>query len=227
MDSKRSWPEHSAHIAAQLKMRCDVSGADYCLFWKSGPAGMEVVGCYVNPEHRAESQAEGKTDTFAEASLDVVLKLAGSSGVAKTAKSQSREPVCIEDVQSCAFFVRREMAVQHGIKSICFTRGPSGVIEFGSRSADWKRTARSAAVPEEALAKVFKSGASYAIFWKVLDAEYRAVTDYILPEWAEALRAERGNDETYVSKSKEIGLSLSATSLVASAINLDKHVEER
>jgi len=120
--------------------------------------------------------------------------------VAKTAKSQSREPVCIEDVQSCAFFVRREMTVQHGIKSICFTRGLSGVIEFSSRSADWKSTARSAAVPEEALAKVFKSGASYAIFWKVLDAEYRAVTDYILPEWAEALRAERGKDETYVNK---------------------------
>jgi len=221
-NADRSWPD-CAHIAAQLKMRCDVSGADYCLFWKSGPAGMEVGGSYVTPE----SQAEGKTGTFAEASLNVVLRLAGSSGVSKTATSQSQEPIFIEDVQSCAFFVRREMAAQHGIKSICFTRGSSGVIEFGSRSANWKSAARSAAVPEAALAKVFQSGASYAIFWKVLDAEYQAVTDYILPEWAEALRAERGNDETYVSRSLEIALSVSTTSLVASAINLDQHVEER
>jgi len=225
-NADRSWPD-CAHIAAQLKMRCDVSGADYCLFWKSGPAGMDVGGSYVTPEYRAESQAKGKTGTFAEASLNVVLKLAGSSGVSKTATSQSREPVFIEDVQSCAFFVRREMAVQHGIKSICFMRGSSGVIEFGSRSADWKSAARSAAVPEAALAKVFQSGASYAIFWKMLDAEYQAVTDYILPEWAEALRAERGNDETYISRSLEIALSVSTTSLVASAINLHQHVRER
>lgn len=125
--NQKTWPEHSVHVAALLKMRCDVSGADYAIFWRTDTAArwhgsMVAAGCYASPAHRFESEARGLSKPFAEASLDVVLELAGNSMVAKS--YQSTDPIFYDDVQSCDFFVRREMAVQHGIKSICFTRGP-------------------------------------------------------------------------------------------------------
>lgn len=136
--------------------RCDVSGADYALFWRTGTAGMVVGEGYVTPAHRAEVQAEGKTSTFAEDSIDVVLKLGGGSAVARS--YTSREPIFIADVSSCDYFVRRDIAMQYGIKSICFTRGPQGgVIEYGSRSSNWDSAAFNASVPEAEIATGYHS----------------------------------------------------------------------
>jgi len=220
------WPEHSAHIAALLKMRCDVSGAEYALFWRTDTAGLVVGGGYVSPAHRARSIAEGLLGTFAEESIAVELKLGGGSAVARAYKS--REPIYIEDAAGCDYFVRRDMAKKHGIRSICFARGPQGgVIEFGSRAVTWDCAARNNALPEKEIATGLHAGAAYTIFWKVQGAEFQIVADYILPEWANALKLERGDDETYVSRSKGVNFFKSSASLVASAATFDQLVEER
>jgi len=66
--------------SALLKMQCEVSGADYSLFWHQDVDGLGLLvvgGGYVSPAYRDALLAEGTTITLAEASLDVALKLSG------------------------------------------------------------------------------------------------------------------------------------------------------
>ena len=66
--------------SALLKTQCEVSGADYALFWHQHVDGLGLLvvgGGYVSPAYRDALLAEGTTITLAEASLDVVLKLSG------------------------------------------------------------------------------------------------------------------------------------------------------
>ena len=124
-------------VAAFLKAQCDDYGADYALLWRhrgKDTGELVVGGGYVTPAYRNESQASGKSCTFAEACVGVVLTC-GSA----VARSYESSKTILINVKRCDYFVRREMAVQHGIKSICFTRGVPGiVVEFGSRSASWE-----------------------------------------------------------------------------------------
>jgi len=134
----KHWPQH--FVAAMLKMQCDVSGADYALRWRycAEKKGMVVVGAYA-PLYR-ERQTEGETGTraFADANIAVVLKSSKDSAVGRS--HQSHKTIFI-NVATCEFFVRKEMAKLHGIKSICFTRDPQGdIVEFGSQSPDWEST---------------------------------------------------------------------------------------
>ena len=130
-------------VAAFLKAQCDDYGADYALLWRHrGKDSGELVvgGGYVTPAYRNESHASGKSCTFAEDSVGVVL----TCGSAVARSYQSSNTILIS-VKSCDYFVRREMAVKHGIKSICFARGVHGiVVEYGSRSASWKGAAKRA-----------------------------------------------------------------------------------
>jgi len=130
------WPQN--FVAAMLKMQCDVSGADYALRWRycAERGGMVVIGAYT-PLYR-ERQTEGETGTqaFAEANIAVVVKSSMDSAVGRS--HQSYKTIFI-NVDTCTFFTRKEMAMQHGIKSICFTRDPQGdIIEFGSQNPDWE-----------------------------------------------------------------------------------------
>ena len=130
------WPQN--FVAAMLKMQCDVSGADYALRWRycAERGGMIVIGAYT-PLYR-ERQTEGETGTqaFAEANIAVVVKSSMDSAVGRS--HQSYKTIFI-NVDTCTFFTRKEMAMQHGIKSICFTRDPQGdIIEFGSQNPDWE-----------------------------------------------------------------------------------------
>ena len=136
----KHWPEHFA--AAMLKLQCDVSGADYALRWRHCPEenGMTPVGFYV-PLCR-EKQTEGETGTraFCRANMGMVLESCLDSAVRRS--HQSRKTILIH-VATCDFFVRTEMAVRHGIQSICFRRDPQGdIVEFGSQSPDWERQKR-------------------------------------------------------------------------------------
>jgi len=133
---------HSLDLAALLKMRCDVSGCDYALLWRQceKKRAFVVVGAYVTPMYREDAKAEGKTRTFAEASRDVELLVDGQSAVVRSFQSRHWQSTMFINVDSCDFFIRKEQAVYHGIKSIGFTPCPEmqGVVEFGSRSAGHK-----------------------------------------------------------------------------------------
>jgi len=66
--------------SALLETQCEVSGADYALFWHQHVDGLGLLvvgGGYVSPAYRDALLAEGTTITLAEASLDVELKLSG------------------------------------------------------------------------------------------------------------------------------------------------------
>jgi len=66
--------------SALLETQCEVSGADYALFWHQHVDGLGLLvvgGGYVSPAYRDSLLAEGTTITLAEASLDVELKLSG------------------------------------------------------------------------------------------------------------------------------------------------------
>ena len=59
------------------RTQCEVSGADYSLFWHQEGEELVVGGGYVSPAYRDALLADGSTITLAEASLDVVFKVSG------------------------------------------------------------------------------------------------------------------------------------------------------
>jgi len=126
-------------LAASLKMRCDTSGAGYALYWKETDGKLVVAGDYVTPARAAALQAQGKTTSFAEASKTYTLDVSGDGPVATVFKTD--EPLYIQDVAACNIMKRGGLAVEYGIKSICFVPVTGGVLEYGTSNdqstADW------------------------------------------------------------------------------------------
>ena len=63
--------------------------------------------------------------------------------------------------------------------------------------------AGAADMPMDELKKAFDAGATYCIYWKVVDNEYRAATTYTTPARLAALRKTRGDDRTFATQSAD------------------------
>jgi len=76
---KKTYPyeKRPTDSLSALRTQCEVSGADYSLFWHQEGEGLVVGGGYVSHAYRDALLADGSTFTLAEASLDVVLKVSG------------------------------------------------------------------------------------------------------------------------------------------------------
>ena len=121
-------------LAALLKMRCEMSGSSYAMFWERSTRGgvpvLTVAGGYVTPARKASLVRMGMSDSYPDACRDVVLDEAGDNMVAKALRS--KEAIHIENVSTCPSFVRRDKAARYGIQSITFLATAGGVIEYGT-----------------------------------------------------------------------------------------------
>jgi hypothetical protein len=120
-------------LAALLKVRCEMSGSSYAMFWERSTRGgvpvLTVAGGYVTPARKASLVRMGMSDSYPDACRDVVLDEAGDNMVAKALRS--KEAIHIENVATCPSFVRRDKAARFGIQSITFLATAGGVIEYG------------------------------------------------------------------------------------------------
>ena len=202
-------------IAAVLKMRCDTAGSGYALYWKQGANRLTVGAGYVTPARKAELEAMGKKDTFADACKDLVLDAAGDNAVAKALVSGT--PIFIEDVSTDDKFARKELAAAYGIRSICFIAALDGVVEYGTGKADWGEGARNTPMALDQIAAALDGGASYAILWKVQGEEYVVAADFVRPARALALKAARGDEKTFSSETRGVKIPKSGDNMVATA----------
>ena len=129
----RKWHDESP-LAALLKMRCEMSGSSYAMFWERRTRGgvpvLTVAGGYVTPARKASLVRMGMSDSYPDSCRDVVLDEAGDNMVAKALRS--KEAICIDNVASCPSFARRDKAARYGIQSITFLATAGGVIEYGT-----------------------------------------------------------------------------------------------
>jgi len=219
-------------LAASLKMRCDISGAVYALYWQETDGKASVAGDYVTPARAAALKAKGKTESFAVASKDFTLDVSGGGPVAEVLKTQ--EPVFIEDVATDDTMKRGGLAVEYGIKSVLLVPVQGGVLEYGTsddaESADWTSAdgARQARVarrlPNAELKKAFDSGATTAIFWEKKGEEFVAAASYVLSERVRALKAARGDDKTYASESESVKIPADSSGPVAASASSGKEI---
>ena len=195
-------------LDATLKMQCEATGAGYGIYWAEQDGEAVVADRYVTPGHAAELKASGKRLSFAEASQATVMRADGNSPVAEVLRS--RQPVLIEDAQSCVRDGRSAAATEYGIQSICYVPVLGGVLEYGTTegdcTADWESMAdaRPDALPKAELEQAIRSGATYAIYWQRHEAQktYTMAGSF---ETAGGIKSEKGS---YVENSARLTLDM-------------------
>jgi hypothetical protein len=191
-------------MKASLKMRCDTSGAGYAIYWKESFGKLTIAGSYLTESRKKALAAMGRKQSFAEASYGIKLMADGDGPVASVFRSQ--EPVYFQDVASSNMKCK-ELALECGIKSVCFVPVAGGVMEYGVSdgpgTADWTsiEDARTAIMPKAEMKRAFENGATHLIFWKKNGNDYESGASYLIPERVRALKAVRGDDKSYTSES--------------------------
>ena len=214
-------------LEASLKMRCDTSGASYAMYWKESDGKLTVAGSYVTDARKEEIKKMGLKMSFAEASKDTVLSTDGNGPVGTVMKT--REPVYIQDINTCDTMKRKGLAKEYGIASVCFVPVPGGVMEYGVTtgdcSADWKsiEDARQAIMPKAELEAAFKGGATHVTFWQPEGDKFVWGAGYTLPERLRAL-ANAGKKSCFSAESSKFSFPVDGKGPVATAARSGKEV---
>ena len=212
-------------MEALLKIQCDLSGADYALFWNNVNDIIKVSAKYENPS-KADTILNANSSTFSEECLDIVLNSSSKSCVTVALAEKNKEPNLMNNVQSYDWFVRRELSKKHGINSICFVQGPDGgVIEFGSRKIKWDKNLWNCKIPRNNIVDSIKSGASYIIVWKPNPPDYEMVSSFILPSWNGELVKTFGHDNDFFAASNRIRIPVTSNSLSGHSLQMNQIVE--
>jgi len=206
-------------LQASLKMRCDTSGAGYAIYWCNENGKIVVAGDYVTDARREALKAKGMKKSFAEESEAYALPASGDGPVAKVLRKQ--EPVFVNDIAK-SNMLRKDLAAKYGIAQVCFVPFEAGVLEFGTSdgpcTADWTEMPKVPNMPKAAMRAGFENlGASYCIYWSKQGDKFKVAADYVTDARKRALKAARGNDDTFCSKSREWTLDANGDGPVATA----------
>jgi hypothetical protein len=227
---------------AVMQMYCQSARADYAIYWKDtasmGNNRKLVVGnSYISPT------AEWSPQTFAQEATKIVLDTAGESSVAACARS--RELIFFMDATDRGSKELGILGKQYGVSSICLVPVFGGVLEYGIMSGTtekrtWKTLEEACPIvlPIMELQNAFTSGATHAVFWKSVvhmvesegggtqpDRSFVWDSGYLIEERRRALAAARGDDDSFVSKSKEFVYKEGDSSPISSAFNSGKHIK--
>jgi hypothetical protein len=205
-------------------MRCDTSGAGYAIFWSNVNGKLVVAGDYVTDARKADLKSKGFEKSFAEESESYAVDATGDGPVASVYKS--KEPLFIKDV-AASTMKRKDLAAKYGIGQVCFVPFETGVLEFGTSdgpcTADWTEMPKVPTMPKAAMRKGFENlGASYCMFWSKEGDTFKVVADYVTESRKRALKAARGDDETFCSKSREITIDANGDGPIATAFKTGK-----
>mmetsp|Transcript_101968 Transcript_101968/g.287826 ORF Transcript_101968/g.287826 Transcript_101968/m.287826 type:complete len:644 (+) Transcript_101968:65-1996(+) len=196
-------------MAAVLKMRCDITGADYAIFWVHVNGKLVVAGDYTTPAWSAELRAAGKIESFAERSESVTYDV--KELVHVSAVYNLGAPMFVSGAGSTADedFQRKDLAAEYGVKSICFVPAEAGVLEFGTRES-WSGIPSCPMMPKREMRNAFEDlGASYVMFWAESDGEFSVIAHYVTEERRTALKSRRGDDKTFCTESRKFKIKSS------------------
>lgn len=213
-------------LQAALKMRCDTSGAVYAIYWANENGKLVVAGDYVPDARRAALKTKGLNGSFAEESEAFSPDVSGEGPVASVYKT--KQPLLIKDIAS-SNMKRKDLATKYGIRQVCFIGFEAGVLEYGtsedSCSATWEEMPECPLIPKAALRRGYENlGASYSMFWAKQGDKFKVVADYVTDSRKKSLKAARGDDETFCSKSREIILDAGGDGPVAKASRTGEEV---
>jgi len=214
-------------MKASLKMRCDTSGAGYAIYWKETFGKMTIAGSYLTPASKEGLKEAGVEMSFAEASYGVKLDVGGEGPVAEAYRSQ--EPVYIQDA-AASNMKRKDLAVECGIKSLCFVPVAGGVMEYGTSvgraTSTWSSMddARTAIMPKAEMKRAFEGGATHMIFWKPDGDEYVSGASYLTTERERALLSLRSDGKSYTSESIKMSFPKDGDGPIAIAARSGKEV---
>lgn len=219
LQDKVAYVELTGHtLAASMKMRCDISGAAYVLYWVEVDGSFVVTGSYVPPEHKSLLKQESAKQGWVQQCE--LLKLDRSSLVARVA--ESKEAVFIQDAPADSLYTRTELCKQFGITSVCIIPFEDGVLEYGSLQS-WAEAPKCPTMPKAQMRAAFDNfGACYTMFWQEKPEGFVAVAEYVSPQRKKAMQNRRGDDKTFSSQSRL--QTLGPDSTVASVVKTQREL---
>lgn len=215
--SRRGVPLTGQTLQAALKIRCDLTGAAYAVYWAKVGDVFEPVGTHI-----ATTAADGFVSATKGFRLDVL-----GDGIIATCK-RTMQPAFVANVQN-SNLRRKEIAYKTGVTQIGVQPFEDGVIEIGNMGSSPQWTAMPAApiMPKPQLRKAFSQlGAKYAIVW-LLDASGSVLTvaaDYESPDDKKTTGLLRGDGQTFTKLSKSLRLNAHGQGPVAQALQRNEEI---
>jgi len=196
-------------LAAALKMRTDLTGAAYAIYWTKVKDELKVAGSRV---------ATPAAKAFVDGSMNVVLDATGDGPIAVV--KRTGDSLFVPNVEA-SNLKRRELAFKTGVGQVVFTPFEDGVLEFGNLadSPQWEDVPRAPLMPKAPLRKAFEDlGALYALFWKLDGDKFTVAADYENPRDVSKRQMLRGDDESFVKISRRIELDTTGDGPVAKSM---------
>ena len=93
---KKTVPLTGDTLQAGLKMRCDMSGASYAIYWANQKGKLKIVDSYKSANYKQELAGRGVLESFADASKPFALDAKGQGPIAQVLRNG--EPLLIQNV---------------------------------------------------------------------------------------------------------------------------------
>ena len=216
---KKTVPLTGDTLQAGLKMRCDLSGASYAIYWANQNGKLKVVDSFKAASYKKELAGRGVLESFADASKPFALDTKGDGPIAQVLKTG--EPLFIDNVGE-SNLSRRELALQYGINAISFAPYEDGVIEYGTTTVSdiqWSRMPEVPTLPKDVLRKAFEElGALYTIYWRQDGDIFRVAADYEVPSSVNKRLRRRSDGVSFITNSKQLALEAKGDGPVAQAV---------
>ena len=218
-------------LDAALKMRCDLTGSDYAVFWATIGGTLRPVREYVTPERSAKLAKLGLTTSYLDASSELTERTNGATAAVVTRVKNTGDATFIASASSAGDVVveNKELLVQYGIASVAYERYEGGVLETGtSTGTNWQTRPVVPIMPKAEMRKAFEElGALYAVYWAEGPAsggDYVMQASYEAPAGTALLSRLRGDGDSFVKRSKSMRFQVEGTGPVSTAAREEAEV---
>jgi hypothetical protein len=210
VDAATGVPLTGQTLDAALKIRCDLTGASYAIYWGRVRDELKVLGTY---------SANDAVAGYVAGSKNTVLDALGDGPVATVKRTQV--PYFVPEI-STSTLKRRELAIQNTVSQVALVPFEDGVLEFGNSksAAQWPSIPTSVPMPKRELRRAFEDlGASYAMWWALEDNdELKVRATYENPREMSKLIQLRNDGETFTKISARLTLNAKGDGPVGKAL---------
>ena len=214
----RTVPLTGETLQAALKMRCDIMGASYAIYWANQNGQLKVASSYVKSVYQKQLKSRGVQQSFPDASAGETFTAASDNPIAVVL--ESGEPLLVGNVGG-SNLARRELALKYGINAIAFAPYEDGVVECGTtvNSPGQPTLPTPPTLPKEVMRRAFEElGALYMLYWARDGNTYRVEGSYEGEASYNARRRRRSDGVSYISISKQFSLDVDGNGPVATAV---------
>lgn len=203
-------------LQAALKLRCDITGASYAIFWAQVGGELLKMGAH---------SIDPKTERFVAASASLGSD-ASCWGTILEVK-ESRQPALIVDIPN-SDLQRKELAFQCGVSQVALLPLEGGVLEIGNTRSrpQWTEVPQAPLIPKAQLRKAFEDlGALYAMYWQLQEGDVlRVIGAYENPSSTLIRDALRSDGNSFVKVSKQITVDAHSEGPVAEALRSGQEI---